>query len=69
MPIYEYRCRNCGKVFDAFQRVGEDGEALVCPECGTAKPEKLFSSFASTGTGSDARASAGGSCVPRGGFT
>jgi putative FmdB family regulatory protein len=64
MPIYEYRCRECGEVFDAFQRVGEDGEELECPKCGTPRPEKLFSSFASAGSSSTS-----GSCVPRGGFT
>lgn len=49
MPIYEYRCRQCGHTFDAFQRVGADGSDLVCPKCNAAKPEKLFSSFASSG--------------------
>jgi len=69
MPIYEYRCRGCGEVFDAFQRLGEDGEHLECPKCGTKKPEKLFSSFASTGSESASGASAGGCCGSRGGFT
>lgn len=69
MPIYEYRCRECGDVFDAFQRVGEGGDKLNCPKCGAPRPEKLFSSFASTGGGSDSDFSTGSSCVPRGGFT
>ena len=32
MPIYEYRCDNCGHEFDTLQKVSED--ALTdCPEC------------------------------------
>jgi putative FmdB family regulatory protein len=35
MPIYEYRCENCGHEFDTLQKVSDD--ALTdCPEC--AKP-------------------------------
>lgn len=33
MPIYEYRCDNCGHEFDTLQKVSDD--ALTdCPECG-----------------------------------
>jgi len=33
MPIYEYRCDNCGHEFDTLQKVSD--EALTdCPECG-----------------------------------
>ena len=49
MPIYEYRCKDCRHIFDAFQRLGEDGTYLECPECGTKKPERLLSSCASSG--------------------
>lgn len=51
MPIYEYRCKGCGLVFDAFQSLGEDGKNLECPDCSTKGPEKLISSFASCGSG------------------
>ena len=32
MPIYEYRCENCGK-FDKLQKISEDN-LKVCPTCG-----------------------------------
>ncbi len=33
MPIYEYRCDNCGHEFDTLQKVSDD--ALTdCPACG-----------------------------------
>ena len=48
MPIYEYRCRRCGKVFEKFQKIDEGGESLKCPHCGVGKPEKILSSFSSS---------------------
>ncbi len=33
MPIYEYRCDDCGHQFDAFQKITED-PVSECPECG-----------------------------------
>jgi len=32
MPIYEYRCRNCGYEFDKFLRTFETGD-VNCPSC------------------------------------
>jgi|YNPNPStandDraft_1061719.scaffolds.fasta_scaffold185168_2 putative FmdB family regulatory protein len=66
MPIYEYKCRNCGHIFDVLQKVGEGGDALRCPRCGAAAPERLLSSFAAAG---DVQSVAASSCAPRGGFS
>jgi putative FmdB family regulatory protein len=52
MPLYEYRCQSCQKRFEVLQRIGEDATGLECPKCGEAKLEKLFSTFASTMSGS-----------------
>ena len=68
MPIYEYKCKKCGHIFEAFQSMGSDGSKLRCPKCNEAGPEKIFSAFASTGH--DARFGAGGgSSCGSGGFT
>lgn len=32
MPIYEYRCDNCGHELEAFQKLSED-KLVTCPEC------------------------------------
>ena len=61
MPIYEYRCQKCKKVFEKIQRVGEGGEDLACPHCGKKKVEKLVSGFSSKGSESSS------SCNPPGG--
>ncbi len=33
MPTYEYKCKECGIVFDRFQHFAEE-PLRVCPECG-----------------------------------
>jgi putative FmdB family regulatory protein len=48
MPIYEYLCQKCGKVFEKIQKMNEGGNSLSCPYCGGKKPEKILSSFSSS---------------------
>jgi len=51
MPIYEYKCRKCGKQFEAFQGITEP-ELKSCKFC-KGKVHKLvsLSSFALKGSG------------------
>ncbi len=35
MPTYEYRCRECGRDFEVFQRMSDEPSA-PCPACGRA---------------------------------
>jgi len=35
MPTYEYRCKKCGHIFEAFQKITEDPLGS-CPKCGEA---------------------------------
>jgi putative FmdB family regulatory protein len=51
MPIYEYRCRECGKTFERLQKVTDDGPGS-CPFC-SGEVVKLISncSFQLKGTG------------------
>ncbi len=48
MPIYEYRCGQCQKQFDATQSVHARPEDTVCPHCQAQQATRLLSSFAST---------------------
>ena len=32
MPIYEYKCQNCGHYFEVLQRISEE-PLSTCPEC------------------------------------
>ncbi|BFU95887.1 MAG: conserved protein of unknown function [Nitrospira sp.] len=52
MPIYEYRCGQCEKVFEATQSVHARAEDTVCPFCQAQDATKLLSSFASKVVGS-----------------
>ena len=46
MPVYEYRCSNCGNKFQALVGVVAASEDERCPLCGSAKAVKLVSRFA-----------------------
>lgn len=43
MPIYDYKCKDCGKVSEIFLH-SLDGSAIRCPICGGENLEKLISS-------------------------
>jgi putative FmdB family regulatory protein len=55
MPIYEYRCRSCGKVSEIFKGIGDKDDPLQCAYCSSKDLEKLLSpaSFSFTGGLSD----------------
>jgi putative FmdB family regulatory protein len=42
MPIYEYRCSECGHVYEALQRNSREA-APSCPECGGEEARRLLS--------------------------
>jgi putative FmdB family regulatory protein len=64
MPIYEYKCKNCGEVFEQL-RSASDNSIIYCEKCSSDNVVKLFSAFASSG--SSAPGSSG--CVSSGGFS
>ncbi|MGQ9618595.1 MAG: FmdB family zinc ribbon protein [Candidatus Aminicenantia bacterium] len=41
MPLYEYRCSECGEKFEIIQKIS-DASLKKCPSCGGAL-KKLFS--------------------------
>ena len=42
MPIYEYRCRECGHLFDAIQKY-TDTPLTDCPECEKPTADRCLS--------------------------
>ena len=44
MPTYEYKCEECGHLFEKFQKM-TDEPVRKCPECG-GKVKRLISSGA-----------------------
>ena len=62
MPLYEYRCRDCGEEFEAvvFKRT----QRVHCKKCNGPRVEKLVSVFAiSGGSGSRSAALEPGPCT------
>lgn len=45
MPIYEYKCPDCGHVFDVMQKFSDD-PVTVCPKCAGQQVKKLISATA-----------------------
>jgi putative FmdB family regulatory protein len=43
MPIYDYRCNDCGTVYDVFHKVREVIEDVVCPSCRSTNHTRLLS--------------------------
>ena len=41
MPVYTYRCENCGVQFDQ-KRKFSDAPLVTCPECGKKSLRKVF---------------------------
>ena len=61
MPIYEYRCSNCGNTFEIFWRMQDGDRQLRCPDCESEEVERLLSAFATSGGGAG--------CAPGSRFT
>jgi putative FmdB family regulatory protein len=57
MPIYEYQCKKCEKIFSVLVMSASAGEP-ECPSCGSREIKKMMSAFScttpsgSTGSGS-----------------
>jgi len=51
MPLYEYRCKKCGEVFDKIRRISEADIEVTCPRCKSEETERQFSTFATGGCG------------------
>ena len=46
MPTYEYRCLECGEVFDRAEHIDDHPTAHPqCPRCKSEKVEQVFTAF------------------------
>lgn len=52
MPIFEYRCDDCGTKFEKLVR-RQGAEDVLCPTCGETHLTQQFSTFAAHGTVSE----------------
>lgn len=49
MPIYEFKCKSCEKVFEELVPMNTEGDRLKCPQCGNVGARRLISAFAAHG--------------------
>ncbi|MCI0474412.1 MAG: zinc ribbon domain-containing protein [Ignavibacteria bacterium] len=65
MPVFEYQCKECGKIYDILHKGAENTENVYCPSCNSKKHIKLISSFSSKiSSGSSAGCSDGSCGIP-----
>ncbi len=70
MPLYEYRCKTCGEVFEKMVRWSEADRSPVCPNCQSPDTQKKMSTIASFGSSANlSSGSAGSSCGSGGRFS
>ena len=62
MPIFEYKCKECGSTFEKIV-FGSGDREVECPKCHSKEVTKLFSAFSMKGATKSTGAS---SCGPSG---
>lgn len=45
MPLFAYRCQDCGKVTEFLQKADHDPGELHCSACGSGNLTKMISTF------------------------
>ena len=55
MPIYEYKCQDCGTRFEKLLRRSSEAAELNCPSCGQQHLSQEFSTFAARANGPTAK--------------
>jgi putative FmdB family regulatory protein len=68
MPIYEYTCEACGKIFEEFKFTAGRDEKTQCPFCGSEETRRVASSFSSSSGSCESTAASCGT-GRKGGFT
>lgn len=52
MPLYEYKCRSCARVFESYRRLSDEKTIETCPACGGTAERLGISLVSAKGPGS-----------------
>jgi putative FmdB family regulatory protein len=55
MPIYEYKCENCGATFEKLVPLCTFKTVATCPDCGSTDTKKIISKVADSKPSCDSR--------------
>ena len=68
MPIFEFVCEECNRVFEELVRSVSTIDEVICPGCQSERVKKKLSTFASmtSGSSSFSSAQAAPACRPGG---
>ncbi|MEA3359006.1 MAG: zinc ribbon domain-containing protein [Thermodesulfobacteriota bacterium] len=70
MPLYEYKCKNCGNTFEQLVFFSEKDARFDCPTCNSEETSRLMSSFSSGSSNGAGGLTGLSSCSsPSGGFS
>lgn len=61
MPVYEYRCVQCGAEFERIRSIAQSDEPGPCPQCGGTEIKRCLSLFSAAGRSEGETRSIGGS--------
>jgi len=64
MPLFEYKCMECGTKYEVLQKSSKSQEDIICPTCNSLRNKKLLSTFSASVSGSRSSESscASGNC-------
>ena len=62
MPIYEFKCKKCGNIFETLFYSLQEKRRVACPVCQSAKTERLMSVFGGKASKAGAAAGSSSSC-------
>jgi putative FmdB family regulatory protein len=61
VPLYEFRCRECGEKYELLCPGGFDDKGAACPSCGrTGTSSRQFSTFSARSVGGKSGGDLGG---------
>lgn len=69
MPLYEYKCTDCGEIIEfrsTYEKKGEIVSSLKCEKCDSKEFTQVFSGISLTGAKSEPSAPSTGSCCAGG---